>query len=169
MFPGIETLLGSMLGGVARVATAWLESREKARDRDHEFRMTELQGQQAEKVAEWRMRELGLQADTALGVADAAALVEAVRAQSAEAQSAGGFAASLSATVRPVVTYLLVALYLGHKTVEVAIAAAGGAPMLHAIGDSYGADDMAILASLLSYWFVDRSLRRGALGAAMAR
>jgi hypothetical protein len=165
MIPGIETLIGGALGGLFRLSTAWLETREKQRDREHEYKMTELHGAQAERAAEFRMRELGVRTDLAVTQLDAQALIEGVKAQVSEARSAGGIAATLSATVRPIVTYLLVLLYMGHKMVEVAIAASGGATMLDALAGAYGEADMAIFSSILAFWFVDRAMRQGFVSA----
>lgn len=163
MIPGLETLLGSLLGGIFRFATAWMESREKQRDRDHEFRMTELHGEQAERAAEWRAREIGMYADMALHVVDTQAIIEAVKSQSAEAQAAGGFAAFLSSTVRPIVTYLFVGLYAFHKIMQVRVAVAGGDSMLYALSSVYTQSDQAIMATVIGFWFVDRALRHGLL------
>lgn len=160
MIPGLETLIGGLLGGGFRIAQAIIDAREKQRERDQEFRMTELQGRLAEAADERRFRELGLQADMATAAQDAQMIVEAIKAQQADAAAAGGWVAALSATVRPVVTYMLIVFYLAWKGAQIIAAyAAGGA--IEALQASYGEADMAILSSILSFWFVDRSLRRG--------
>ena len=160
MIPGIETLLGGLLGGAFRLGQAILDAREKQRDRDHEFRMTEIQGQLAEKANEARIRELGVEANMAVSAQDAQMLVEAVKAQSADAQSTGGWVSALSATVRPITTYLFAILYLGHKAAHIIIAAISEGPVA-ALAAVYTPDDMAIMSAILAYWYADRSLRRG--------
>jgi hypothetical protein len=160
MIPGIETLLGSLLGGAFRLGQAVLEAREKQRDRDHEHRMAELHGDLAAKADERRLRELGLAADMHLASQDAALLTEALQAQSRDAAAAGGFIAGLSASVRPILTYLIAGLYLTAKGAHVAAAwQSDGA--IQALATSYTDADMAILAAILAYWYADRSLRRG--------
>lgn len=160
MIPGIETLLGSLLGGAFRLGQAIIDAREKQRDRDHEHRMTGLQGELAKAADERRMRELGIQADMAVTAQDAQMLIAAVQAQAAEAQAAGGWVSALSASVRPLVTYLLVIFYLAYKASQI-IAAFRGYGAIEALRASYTEADMAILSSILAFWFVDRSLRRG--------
>jgi hypothetical protein len=160
MIPGLETLLGSLLGGAFRLGQAWMETREKARERDHEFRMTSLQGELASKADERRFRELGLQADMAISAQDAALLIEAMKAQSTDAQAAGGFIAGLSASVRPVLTYLIATIYLTAKVTQIVAAWQSQGPAA-ALGSAYTESDMAVLSAILAYWYADRSLRRG--------
>jgi hypothetical protein len=160
MIPGLETLLGSLLGGAFRLGQAWMEAREKARERDHEFRMTELQGDLAARADERRFRELGVQADMAVSQQDASLLIEAIQAQSKDATAAGGFISGLSASVRPVLTYLIAAIYLTAKVAHIIAAWQSQGPVA-ALAASYTEADMAILAAILSYWYADRSLRRG--------
>lgn len=147
---GLASIVGTVLGGGFRLLQAGLESREKQRDRDQEFRMTQLHGQLAEQASEFKLRELGAQFEATQYQEDLRALVAGTQAQAQEAQSAGGAVAFLSGTVRPVVTYGLVVLYCYHKISQVAL----GAPV-------WVEADMALLSSVLSFWFLDRSLRRG--------
>lgn len=156
--PGLETLIGSALGGIFRLGQAFLEAREKQRDREHEFRMTEMQGNQAMAAAEARLREIGTMGDIALAAADVQALVKGIQSQASEAKAAGGWAANLSATVRPITTYTLL-LYYGAVKAAVIAASWAGEGASYAISASWGEGDMAILASILSFWFVDRSIR----------
>jgi hypothetical protein len=160
MIPGIETLLGSLLGGAFRLGQAWLETREKQRDRDHEHRMLALNGELAAKADERRLREIGLEGDYKLSAMDVEALVSGVQAQAAEARAAGGWSAALSATVRPITTYLFVAMYIAWKAAQVAMAASDQGAVA-ALAASYSEGDMAFLATILSFYFADRSLRRG--------
>ena len=156
---GLASLLGGVLGGVFRLGQAVLDAREKQRDREHELSMLRLNGEQAAATGELRLREAGLAGAIQLGGAEIQALVEGVKAQASEAVAAGGWAARLSATVRPILTYLLVGAYLAHKLSGVSVAVAQGfAP--EALGRLWTAEDMAILSTILSFWFVDRSIRR---------
>jgi hypothetical protein len=161
MIPGIETLLGGALGGLFRLGQAFLETREKQRDRDHEFRMMELQGRQAVAAAEARLREVAIDGQFKLEATDVQAIMEATKAQALEASTAGGWAAFLSATVRPVLTYLLALLYIGHKIALIGAALMVSGDPLPSVVLAFTEADHAILSSILSFWFVDRSLRKG--------
>lgn len=157
---GLASLIGGVLGGAFRLGQAFLDAREKQRDRDHELAMLRLNGEQAAAASEQKMREMGLAGDIQLAAAEVQALVDGVRAQANEAMAAGGWAARLSATVRPILTYLLVLLYLGSKASAVAAALQAYDPVT-ALGRAYGPEDTAVLASILSFWFLDRAIRKG--------
>lgn len=160
MIPGLETLLGGLIGGAFRLGQAVLDAREKQRDRDHEHRMLELEGRQAKEIGEQNMRLIGLAGDIQLQAAELQAVKEVSQAQAVEATQAGGFVAALSATVRPVVTYALLFFYCAVKIAGIAYAWPQEGAM-SAIMGAYSESDMAIFSSILAFWFVDRSLRRG--------
>lgn len=159
MFPGLETLLGSLLGGGFRFLQAWMESREKQRDRDHEYKMMELQGSLAEKADERRFRELGMTLDHQAEIQIIQGVGMATQAQSSEAKEAGGSAAWLSATIRPLTTYLLLLFYLFAKIAQVAMA--WQTQGMQSLVTTYGEADMALLSAVLGFWFVNRSMMRG--------
>jgi hypothetical protein len=160
MIPGLETLLGSVLGGAFRLGQAVLDAREKQRDRDQEFRMTGLNGELAEKADERRMKLVGLEGEIKYDADELAAVERVSLSQASEASQAGGFVAAMSASVRPVVTYMLLALYIAVKLAGI-IYAWPIDGMLTAIMGAYTESDSAILSSILAFWFVDRSLRKG--------
>ncbi|MBE9605395.1 hypothetical protein IAI18_10995 [Acetobacteraceae bacterium H6797] len=159
MFPGLETLLGSLLGGAFRLGQAILDAREKQREREHEHDMTALQGDLAERADERRLKELGLVNAYQYAGQELSAVQAGVQAQASEAQAAGGWVASLSASVRPIVTYLLVLFYMANKGSVVAASWHSG-DLASAFLRIYSETDMALFSSILGFWFVDRSLRR---------
>ena len=169
MFPGLPELIGSVVGGVFRLGTAFLEAREKERDRAHELDMTKLHGEQAMQQAEASLRVAGLQADAEAYRGEMGAVVAATTAQAASDAAAGGFAAKLSASVRPVTTYYLLNLYglwMAAQILGAWVDAGGGvAALATALRDAYGTEDRAMLSTVITFWFVVRAFRRGgALG-----
>lgn len=152
-------ILGSALGGIFRLGQAWLEARERQKDREHEFNMLQLNGDQAMKMGEQNMRLFGLAGDISLASQEIQAVQAVSQAQADEASKAGGFVAALSASVRPVVTYWLVLFYIVFKGCVVA-AGWQSEGAVYAIMGAYGETDLALLSSVLTFWFVDRSIRR---------
>lgn len=84
----------------------------------------------------------------------------AIKAQAAEAEAAGGWVASLSASVRPMVSYWLMFVYTVAKIATVHLALKSAAPLADAVRNAYTEFDGAMLGSIISYWFADRSLRK---------
>lgn len=153
-------IIGLIFGGVSRLGQHWMELRDKDKERSHEAVMYDKQIALADKRFEHDADLRRMDAAAADASAEWTALTAAVQAQAQEAQAAGGWVAKLSASVRPVVTYWLLALYSLSKVFAICIGIANNEPFLVAVGGVYGAADGALLSSILSFWFVDRSLRK---------
>lgn len=153
-------LLGLVFGGVSRLTQHWLELKDKDKERDHEAVMYDKQMALADKRFEHDADLRRMDAAAADSSAEWIAMTAALQAQSAEAQAAGGWVAALSASVRPLVTFWLMALYTMAKLFTLTLAIQGGVPFLTAATQAYTEMDGALLSSILSFWFVDRSLRK---------
>lgn len=153
-------LIGLVFGGVSRLTQHWLELKDKDKERSHEAVMYDKQITLADKrfVHDADLRRMD--AAAADSSAEWVAMTAALQSQSQEAQAVGGWVAALSASVRPVVTFWLMALYTMAKVFTIAIATQAGVPFLTAALQAYTEADGALLASILSFWFVDRSLRK---------
>ena len=79
------------------------------------------------------------------------------------AKAAGGWVASLSASVRPVMTYYLLLLYGAAKTASMLLAYHSGQPMLEVFKSAWSVDDMALLSGVVNYWILDRTLAKRGL------
>ena len=153
-------LVGLIFGGVSRLAQHFMDLKEKASERDHEFRMYEFQLKLADMryTADADMRRMDAQSAETQGDIDL--LMAGIKAQASEATAAGGWVAQLSASVRPVLSYWLLALYTVAKFAALYLALSGGATFAEAIRASYSEFDGTILASVISFYFADRSLRK---------
>jgi hypothetical protein len=153
-------LLGLVFGGVSRLTQHWLELKDKDKERSHEAVMYDKQMALADKRHEHDADLRKMDAASAEAAAEWNALAAAVQAQATEAQAAGGWVAKLSASVRPVVTYWLLGLYSLSKLFAILVALKANEPFLLAVSGVYGEADAALLFSVLSFWFMDRSLRK---------
>ena len=153
-------LAGLIFGGVSRLAQHFMDLKEKSSERDHEFRMYEFQIKLADMKysAESEFRRMDAQSAETKG--DIELLMAGIKAQTSEATASGGWVAQLSASVRPVLSYWLLALYTVAKFAALYLALSGGAGFAEAIRASYSEFDGTILASVISFYFADRSLRK---------
>ena len=153
-------LFGLVFGGAARLGQHWMELRDKDKERSHEAVMYDKQTELADKrfVHDAELRRMD--AGAAEAQAEWAGMLAAVQAQASESQAAGGWVAKLSASVRPLVTYWLLAIYSAVKIAMLYTALASNVPMADAIIALYSPADAALLSSILSFWFMDRSLRK---------
>lgn len=153
----IETLLGSLLGGVLRLAPEVFKLFDRANERKHELALLGAEMEFARLKGEIAMR----QTEAAMTVAEMDTMAQAFKEQSATAQAAGRFVAAVSALVRPAVTYLFVGLYAAVKLAGFLIAMEQGGEWKAVLLGLWGVDDMAVLNLVLTFWFVGRVWERG--------
>jgi hypothetical protein len=158
----IEQLLGPLLGGVLRLVPEALKIFSAKRDADHEYRMTLLQLEIDKARAEQQIDLAHAQGAIAANTVEMAAMVEALRGQGVGSGSKRLDA--INASVRPMLTYWwCVGLYSAYKGVAIAAAAQGDVALVDLTAVLVSEFDQAVIGSIVSFWFVDRSLRRGRL------
>lgn len=152
----METLLGGVFGGLLRLAPEALKFFDRKNDRKHELAMLEAEGRIAQAKAEAAMRET----EARMTMAELDAISEALKEQGSTAIAAGKIVAGISALVRPFVTYLFVIAYATVKIAAFTIAVEQGGEWKAVLTSMWGADDMAVLNMILSFWFVGRVYER---------
>lgn len=166
----IEGILGTALGGVFRLAPELLKHFDRKNERSHELELLKAQIAADAAKAEQNLRAI----DASISVAEMQGLVEASKAQQpvipalignkwvdALIQLPYAVANVASMLVRPMVTYWLFALYsLAKYALFVSLTQHQSMDWAAAALAIWGADDMALLCSVCSYWFLDRSLRK---------
>ena len=155
----IETLLGGLLGGAFRLAPEFLKWLDRKGERGHELAMQD-KALEFEKVrGAQRMAEIGSQADAAWNTGAIEALRDAVRTQGEK--TGVWWADALSSSVRPIITYWLMALYCAAKSVAFVAALNAGAGWGAAVLAAWSEADQALWAGVLNFWFLGRVFDRG--------
>ncbi len=145
----IETLLGGLLGGSLRLAPELLKWIDRRGERAHELAMQDKALEFERLRGAQRMQEFGAQAEQAWTTGSLAAFKEAIAAQAP--RSGVKWADALSSSVRPVITYWLMALYCAAKWVALC---EGG------VQAAWSEADQALWAGVLNYWFLQRTLEK---------
>lgn len=156
----IETILGTVCGGLFRMAPEILKWMDRKDERAHELAMFDKQlaadkmrGDQAQALAT-------TQADASIGVAEIQAIIEATKAQAV--QTGIKWVDAFNAAMRSILTfYWCVVLYTAALIAQFATLIGQGATNTEAILSLWGPQEKAIVASMIAFWFVDRSLRKG--------
>jgi hypothetical protein len=156
-------ILGSVLGGVFRLAPEVLKFFDKKNEREHELSMFSRQCELETLRGQQKLAEIGAVREAAVDVGVMDAFNAAINQQAEMVKSAGGWAASLSASVRPVMTYYLLVLYGTAKTSAMVLAYYHGQALTEVLAKSWGTDDMALLTGVINYWMIDRSLAKRGL------
>jgi hypothetical protein len=151
----LEGLMGSLLGGLMRLAPEVIKFFNSKEDNKHELDMFKLQIESEKLKGELKVEEKYVD----YSVAELGALSEAYKEQAAAVSKASTWVANASAMVRPSITYVIFGLYVAFKISVVVLGITTGQPWLTVFG-AWGADDMAMLNVIISYWFVSRSLEK---------
>lgn len=156
----IETLagglLGSIFGGLFRLAPEVLKWLDRASERKHELEMFRLQTDLEKMRGEYRLEHRYVDH----GIAQLEAINEAFVQQGKADSKAWKWVASISALVRPGVTWMLFGMYVLFKLVTLNYAMAAGADWYDIVVESWTDNDFAMLMMILTFWFVGRPIER---------
>lgn len=149
-------LLGSVFGGIFRLAPEILKFLDKKNERSHELNMFQLQTDLEKMRGQFRMEEKYVEHS----VAQLDTIKEAFREQSETAKNAGWFVSAISALVRPGITWALFFMYAAVKVAAIYMAFLTNAPWYEVIQQTWDADDFGIFTMCISFWFVGRSIEK---------
>jgi len=154
----IETLLGGLMGGLFRLAPEILKWLDRKNERAFELAMQDKALEFEKLRGANKMAEIGASAQAAWDEGALQALAASVKAQGR--MSGIRWADALSVSVRPIITYWFMLLYCSVKTAGLVAALAGGAELFPALPLIWTADDMAVWAGLMNFWFLGRVFDR---------
>lgn len=156
-------LLGSIFGGLFRLAPEVLKWLDKKNEREHELAMFNRQCELEAQRGAQKLAEIGAQREAAVDVGAMAAFNAAINQQTEMVKAAGGWVASLSASVRPVVTYWVLLIWSFIHVWFAWNAWLSGAPAADVFKIMMTADMSALVSGTLNYWFLDRTLAKRGL------
>jgi hypothetical protein len=151
----LETLFGSTFGLISRLLPEVLKWLDRKSERAHELAMLDKQIQADRLRAD---QNLALEASRQNSL-EIDALIAATKAQGR--RTGVDWIDALSALMRPMITFWwVIVLYTVHLFAEYHALLQQGASLLEAIPILWGAEEKAIVASIIAFWFVDRTLRK---------
>jgi len=156
-------VLGSLLGGAFRLAPEVLKFLDRKNERQHELKMFEQQCALESQRGAQKLQEIGAQHGMAVDTGVLDAFKSAMDQQTEMVKAAGGWVASLSASVRPVITYWILFIW---SFVHIWFAwnawLAGAAPK-EVFMTMMTVDFAALVAGTINFWFMDRTLAKRGL------
>lgn len=152
----IETLLSGVFGGVLRLAPEVLKLFDRKNERKHELELLKQEHEFAKFQAETQLRV----GEQNLVIREFDAIETAIDEQGKTARAAGWVVSAVSALVRPVVTYLFLAMYFLVKLALYIMAVDQGGAWQEVIVQIWTKDDISILFMIISFWFVGRVYER---------
>jgi hypothetical protein len=149
-------LLGSIFGGLFRLAPEVLKWLDKKNERQHELSMFTLQTDLEKLRGQFKMEEKYVD----YSVQQLDTIKEAFKEQASTAKEAGWFVAAVSALVRPGITWALFFMYAAVKAAALVMAFQTGGHWTEVVTKVWDADDFAMLNMCLTFWFVGRSIEK---------
>ena len=156
-------LLGSIFGGIFRMAPEVLKYFDKANERKHELNMFKFQCDLEAQRGQQKLAEIGAQREAAIDVGVMDAFQSAIEQQATMVKAAGGWVASLSASVRPMITYWILFVWSFIHVWFAWNAWLAGAPATEVFKTMMTPDFSALLSGTINYWFLDRTLSKRGL------
>ena len=154
-------IFGSFLGGIFRLAPEVLKWLDKKDERAHELEMFRNQCQLEAQRGSQKLNEIGSYRDMAVDTGVLTAFSNAITQQSDMVKAAGpGWIASLSASVRPVITYWVIFIWSFIHVWFCWNAYINGLPPIQVFETLLTPDLSALVAGTINYWFLDRSLMK---------
>jgi len=149
-------LLGSIFGGLFRLAPEVLKFLDKKNERQHELSMFQLQTDLEKMRGEFKMEEKYV--DYSIQQMDT--IKAAFQEQAETAKAAGWFVAAISALVRPGITWSLFFMYAAVKAAALVMAYQTGANWMEVVTRVWDEDDFGLFTMVISFWFVGRSIEK---------
>jgi len=156
-------ILGSIFGGLFRMAPEVLKFFDKKNERQHELLMFTRQCELETLRGQQKLAEIGAQREAAIDVGVMDAFQSAIEQQATMVKAAGGWAASLSASVRPIVTYWVLFVWSFIHVWFAWNAWLSGALAIEVFKTMMTPDFSALLAGTINFWFLDRTLAKRGL------
>ena len=147
------TLLGSLLGFGTSIVPEVLGFFKQNQANKQELKMLEAKAQYAAQLSTLKLQELDAEADIAE--------TKGLYAHDTELARRGGWVVGLQASVRPVVTYLFMAAFLGVKGGLVfSLIFMQGVDWTTALDVTWDGETQALFAAIMSFWFGNRAMSK---------
>lgn len=156
-------VIGSVLGGLFRLAPEVMKWLDKKSERDHELAMFDRQCQFEQLKGQQKLAEIGAARDAAVDTGVMSAFNNAIQQQADMVVAAGGWAAKVSALVRPLLTFWVWTLYTVAFGMLLWITWQVTHDPEKLVKLILTPDFMALLCGITNYWFLDRTLARRGL------
>lgn len=151
MDPISSSLLGGVLGGVARLAPEVLKFFDRKNERKHELAIGQQQLEVIKVQGHMKLDSDRIVADSNQLVAGLEAIKEGYRSQ----KTGFKFADTISALVRPGVTYMVVGFWALVK-IAAYVQLSDTLPWDVAVQTLWGENDWTLFAGVTNFWFLGR-------------
>lgn len=154
----LTTILGGLSGGLLRLAPEALKFFDRKNERKHELALQAGQVELLKVQSNTHLEEVRTQSEATQAATALEALRDTLKAQAAP--TGVKWVDALNASVRPVWTYYVLLTWGTVKIVDVAFAIGRKLDWEQIRVLVWGPDEAAMLATLATFWFLDRVIRK---------
>lgn len=153
------TVLSMIVGFLSSLAPEFIKKWQDSSDKKHELELLKMQMQQATQQQAYKMDEIGINAYRDVVVA-------ATNQQAEITAKASRWVIDLTASVRPVITYLFMIAFIGFKMAAFFAAINPELPWkesmtyTQAMLSVWGEDETALFGGIIAFWFGDRTIAK---------
>ncbi len=146
------SLLGSALGFGTSIIPSVIDLFKQRQADKQELLMLQAKAKYAAQLSELKIDELRSKSDIAE--------IEGIHKEQAAAVTKSTFAAALSGSVRPIVTYLFVGIFLTVKITALVTALDAGQSLNDAMPIIWDQDTQILFSGIISFWFGHRAFEK---------
>ena len=146
------SLLGSALGFGTSIIPSVIDLFKQRQTDKQELAMLQAKARYAAQLSELKIDELRSKSDISE--------IEGIHKSQAAAVSNSTFAAALSGSVRPIVTYLFVGIFLTVKITALVTAMKAGQTLNDAMPIIWDQDTQILFSGIISFWFGHRAFEK---------
>lgn len=149
-------IIGSLVGGLFRLAPEILNFLDRKNERMHELNMFRLQTDLEKVRGSFRVEEKYVD----VSVAQMNAIQAAAEAEGKIASRSYKWVSAAVALVRPTITYIMFAMYVAVKFTFIIHGLVTGSPWIEVLKANWTYDDFAILMMILTFHFLGRPIEK---------
>lgn len=153
------TFFTMLIGFLSSMGPEFLKKWQDSSDKRHEIVLLKLQMEASAKGYEYKMDEIGVEAYRDI-------VTSAHKEQADTLERASQWMIDLSASVRPMVTYLLLIAFIGFKFCAFFAAINPSLPwhepmtFAQAMLSIWGGEETALFSGVIAFWFGDRAMAK---------
>lgn len=149
-------VIGSLFGGLFRLAPEILKFMDRKNERNHELSMFKLQTDLEKVKGDYKMEER--YAD--FSIAQMKAIEAANETDAKVAANSYKWVSAAIGLVRPSITYIIFLFYIVVKATFIINGFHMGLPWGEIVSQTWTQDDFMILTMVLTFWFIGRSVEK---------
>jgi hypothetical protein len=153
------TLLGSLIGIIARLVPEFIKFFDAKNDRKHELDMQDKALEFQKLKGFQKLDEITTAGQLKYEAESLNVLTEAIRGQ--DAPSGVKWIDGFSKLMRPLITLQwVILLYPSVVIMSFIVLLTQNVPLITALGTVWGQDEKSLVAGIVNFWFLDRILKR---------